>query len=224
MKKIRVLVADDHPVFGEGLCRLLNHEKDLYCIGVAADGLEAVKLAKELHPDVALVDVSMPKMNGIEAAKQIKRICPTTVVLMLSAYKYQHYVRACIEARADGYLLKTTPRRELIYAIRMAYGGQGVFNLEATSNVLHGLASLKDKQRAGLCRLHSRELQVLKLAARGMGNKQIASELGITSNTVGSHFVNIFRKLRVESRTEAVLYALNEGFITMDDVALEAEH
>lgn len=224
MKKIRVLVADDHPVFGEGLRRLLNHEKDLYCIGVAADGLEAVKLAKELHPDVALVDVSMPTMNGIEVAKQIKRICPTTAVLMLSAYKYQQYVLACIEAGANGYLLKTTPRRELFCAIRMAYGGQGVFNLEVTSNVLHGLASLKDKHRAGSCKLHSRELQVLKLAARGMSNKKIASELGISSNTVGTHFVNIFRKLRVESRTEAALYALKEGFITMDDVASDAEH
>lgn len=224
MEKIRVLIADDHPLFGEGLCRLLNHEKDLYCIGVAVDGLEAVKLAKELHPDVTLIDVSMPKMNGIEAAKQIKRICPTTAILMLSAYKYQHYVLACMEAQADGYLLKTTPRKELIYAIRMVHGGQGVFNLEAISNVFHGLVSLTGKQRAGSCKLHSRELQVLKLAARGMSNKQIASELGISSNTVGTHFVSIFRKLGVESRTEAALYALKEGFITMDDVASEAEN
>ncbi len=223
MGKIRVLIADDHPLFREGLCRLFQDEEGLECIAMAEDGEEAVKLTQELRPDVAILDVNMPKLTGIDAARQIKQTCPKTAVLMLSAYKYNHYVIASIQAGVDGYLLKNTPRSELIESIRMIHSGKGIFNIEAISKILRRLTSGTDSAESGANELRKRELEVLKLTARGMSNKQISSELNITDNTVGTHLVNIFRKLRVESRTEAALYALKEGLISTDDIASKGE-
>jgi len=223
MGKIRVLIADDHPLFREGLCRLFQDEEGLECIAMAEDGEEAVKLTQELRPDVAILDVNMPKLTGIDAARQIKQTCPKTAVLMLSAYKYNHYVIASIQAGVDGYLLKNTPRSELIESIRMIHSGKGIFNIEAISKILRRLTSGTDSTGSGSNELRKRELEVLKLTARGMSNKQISSELNITDNTVGTHLVNIFRKLRVESRTEAALYALKEGLISTDDIASKGE-
>ena len=125
-EKIKILIADDHPLFREGLCQLISKEKDLECVGVAANGREAVKLASKLLPDVVLMDVSMPDMNGIEAAKRIKKEWSETKVLMLSAFKYQYQVLTCIQAGVDGYMLKNTRRRELINAIRMVNIGDKV--------------------------------------------------------------------------------------------------
>jgi len=223
MEKIRILVADDHPLFREGLCRLFQDEKGLDCVTTAEDGEEAVRLTQELCPDVAILDVNMPNLTGIDAARQIKKTCPKTAVLMLSAYKYNHYVITSIQAGVDGYLLKNTPRSELIEAIRMIHAGKGVFNLEAISKVLRKLTSGTDSAKSGPNELRKRELEVLKLAARGMSNKQISSELNITDNTVGTHLVSVFRKLGVESRTEAALYALKEGLISTDDIASKEE-
>jgi len=223
MGKIRVLVADDHPLFREGLCRLFQDEEGLECIAMAEDGEEAVKLTQELRPDVAILDVNMPKLTGIDAARQIKQTCPKTAVLMLSAYKYNHYVITSIQAGVDGYLLKNTPRSELIESIRMIHSGKGIFNIEAISKILRRLTSGTGSAESGPNELRKRELEVLKLTARGMSNKQISSELNITDNTVGTHLVNIFRKLRVESRTEAALYALKEGLISTDDIASKGE-
>jgi DNA-binding NarL/FixJ family response regulator len=141
---------------------------------------------------------------------------------MLSAYKYNHYVITSIQAGVDGYLLKNTPRSELIEAIRMIKSGKGVFNIDAISKVLHRISGANGA-KANAKELRKRELDVLKLAARGLSNKQISRELTITDNTVGTHLVNIFRKLGVESRTEAALYALKEGLITIDDIAVKGE-
>jgi DNA-binding NarL/FixJ family response regulator len=142
---------------------------------------------------------------------------------MLSAYKYNHYVITSIQAGVDGYLLKNTPRSELIDAIRMIHSGKGVFNLEAISKVLRKLTSGADSAKSDHNELRKRELEVLKLAASGMSNKQISSELNITDNTVGTHLVSVFRKLGVESRTEAALYALKEGLISINDIASKEE-
>ncbi len=223
MEKIRVLIADDHPLFREGLCRLFQDEEGLECIAMAEDGEEAVKLTQELRPDVAILDVNMPKLTGVDAARQIKQTCPKTAVLMLSAYKYNHYVITSIQAGVDGYLLKNTPRSELIESIRMIHSGKGIFNIEAISKILRRLTSGTGSAESSPNELRKRELEVLKLTARGMSNKQISSELNITDNTVGTHLVNIFRKLGVESRTEATLYALKEGLISTDDIASRGE-
>jgi len=223
MGEIRIMIADDHPLFREGLCRLFQDEEGLECVAMAENGKEAVRLTQELHPDVAILDVNMPELTGIDAARQIKKTCPKTAILMLSAYKYNHYVITSIQAGVDGYLLKNTPRSELIEAIRMIHSGKGIFNIEAISKILRKLTSGTDSAESGPNELRKRELEVLKLAARGMSNKQISSELNITDNTVGTHLVNIFRKLGVESRTEAALYALKEGLISTDDIASKGE-
>lgn len=223
MEKIKVLVADDHTLFCEALCPLLKSEEDMDCVALAKDGEEAVRLAKELLPDVALIDIEMPKMDGIEAAKQIKTACPTTAVIIVSGYKYAHYILASVEAGVDGYLLKHTPRRELINAIRMVHCGQGVFSLEATAKVLRGIATEKSGEEISLGSLHPRELEVLKMTARGMTNKEIAAKLCISPHTVGTHLVNIFRKLGVDTRTEATLYTLKEGLLTVDDLTRETQ-
>lgn len=219
MKNIRVLVADDHPVFREGLARLFCDEGGLDCVAIARDGEEAIKLTKKLHPDVVIIDADMPKISGIDAAREIKKTCSDTAVLILSAYKYEHFITAAMQAGVDGYLLKDTPRSELIEAIRMIHSGKGVFSLEATSEVLRKIASTTDDKKSIFSMLRSRELEVLELIAKGMSNKLIAHKLGITEGTVATHLFNVFRKLKVESRTEAALYALKKGLLSIDDIA-----
>ncbi len=213
MANIRVIVADDHHLVREALARTLDGAEGMECIGTAKDGAEIVKLAQKLLPDVAIIDVSMPGMDGIEATRRIKSTCPSTAVLILSAYKFEHYVVASIEAGADGYLLKSNmPSKGLVNAVRTVHDGASVLDREP-SELLRRLAIGKGKQEVNQGELGRRELQVLKLAAKGMSNKQIAIELHISDQTVGTHFVNIFRKLEVKSRMEAVLYALRKGWI-----------
>lgn len=215
MDKIRLLIADDHPTFREGLSRILADEGDFDCIGAAADGLEAVKLAKELQPDVVLIDISMPNLDGISAAKQIKTESPKSAVIVLSAFDYDSYILAALQAGAAGYMLKTTPLGELVSAIRLVNKGESVLDVKATSKLVRHLRVGDNK--IAYEQLQSREAEVLNFAAKGMSNKEIAKELSISERTVQTHLLNIFRKLGVNSRTQAVLYALKKGWITLDN-------
>lgn len=215
--KIRVLVADDHPAFREGLCRFLEEQPDIEVIARAQDGEEAVRLAEELVPDVAILDIAMPEVDGIKAAQQINVTCPTTAVLMLSAFDYESYVLASMRAGAAGYMLKSSPVIELISAVRLLHTGEAVFDMKTVSQVLRHLGDGEAGKESPL-ELHQRELEVLRLAARGASNREIGEELGISERTIQSHMVNIFRKLGVGSRTEAVLHALREGWINLNDL------
>jgi len=223
MKKIKILIADDHPSFREGLCRLLNEQEDMDVVAVASDGQETIGMTEELLPDVVIIDVSMPKTNGIEAARQIKQTCPNTSILMVSAYSYEAYVLASIRAGASGYLLKNAPVGQLISAVRLVNTGEGVFNLKATGKILSRMATDKNKKEASLTELRDREAEILGLAAKGMTNKEIAEQLFISERTVHTHLTNIFIKLKVSSRTEAVLYALREGWLTLEDLSRRYE-
>jgi DNA-binding NarL/FixJ family response regulator len=216
MNKITVMIVDDHPPFSQGLSRLLMDEADLEVVANSPDGEEAVKLTTQLHPDVAIIDVAMPKMSGIEVARQIKATSPSTAILMLSAYDYESYLLPSLQAGARGYLLKTSPLRELISAVRLVHSGQAVFTSKAANRFLNRLAIDNGKERLG--GLHNRELQILRLVAQGKANKEIARELVISDRTVQTHLVAIFRKLGVGSRTEAVARALKEGWLTLDDL------
>ena len=217
MEKIKVLVADDHPAFREGLCGLLDNQKDIEVIATAVDGDEAVSLAKELLPDVVIIDVAMPNLNGIEAAKQINVACPNTAILILSAFDYEQYMIAALQAGAAGYLLKSIPMPHLINAIRLLHVGEGVFDLNVGNNVLRRLA-LESEKVIGSAGLSYQEMRVLKLGAKGLSNKEIASELVLSERTVKTHMINIYRKLGVNSRTEAVSRAVKEGWLILNDL------
>jgi NarL family two-component system response regulator LiaR len=218
--KIKVLLADDHPAFREGLGRLLEEESDIQIVAAVADGQEAATVAAELSPDVAIIDIAMPNLNGIEAIKKIRAGSSKTAVIVLSAYDYESYVLPAIEAGAAAYLLKTVGVREVAGAVRAVHAGQTVLDPTASHKVLSHLAYTTGKAPSAgtLQRLHPRELEVLRLGARGLSNKEIASSLVISERTVQTHFRNILRKLKVGSRTEAVLHALREGWITLDDL------
>ena len=219
VKKIRVLIADDHPPLREGLVRLLADEDDIEVVAQASDGEEAVELASRLTPDVAIIDVAMPKVNGIEATRTIKSASPETAVLIVSAYGHGPYVMGAIEAGASGYMLKNARVWEMVAAIRSVHAGETVLDPTAARAVFGRLSSGEGRGGEAALELHPRELEVIKLGARGMSNKEIAEALNISVRTVQTHFANIFGKLGVNSRTEAVVRAMKEGWLTTDDLA-----
>ena len=215
--KISILLADDHQAFREGLSRLLGEQSDLEIVGEAADGLEAIRLAKVLKPDVVIIDVSMPNLNGLEAMKQIVAESPKSAVIVLSAYGYQSYVIPAMEAGASGYLLKTVGVREIAAAVRSVHSGQTVLGAAVSSQVLGRLDSAPSRAGMPSKRLQPRELEVIRLVALGLSNKQIASKLGIGERTVQTHLRNILAKLDAGTRTEAVVLALQKGWIVLDE-------
>jgi NarL family two-component system response regulator LiaR len=220
MAKISILIADDHALVREGTRERLEREEDFEVVGEAADGEEAVRLVSQLKPRVAVVDIAMPNLNGIEAAKQIKKTHPGTAVLVLSAYDDDEYIYAVLEAGADGYLLKNVRGHQLVDAIREVCAGEVVLDPRVARKVVQWFSSLSHGQRpegAAEC-LSERELEVLKLAAKGMSNKEIAVELALGVRTVQSHLSHIFDKLGVSSRTEAVLRALKEGWLSLEQI------
>jgi two-component system, NarL family, response regulator LiaR len=218
MDKIRVLVADDHPAFREGLCKFLSEETDMEVVAKPENGEEAVQLARELKPDVAVLDVAMPKLNGVDAARQIVSISPKTAILVVSAFGYEAYLLASIRAGAAGYMLKNAPVSDLVSAVRMVHRGEALFNLKSIRQVLSQLSIDGRTLKSSRTELRKRELETLKLVARGMSNKEIAEKLFISERTVQTHLFNVFKKLDTGSRTEAVLRAVREGWLTMDDL------
>lgn len=219
MKRMTILIADDHPVFRDGIRKLFDDQEDMEVIGQADDGEDAVRMAKELKPDLVIMDIMMPNLSGIDATKQIKTELPGTAVLLLSGYSYDSYIIAALRAGAAGFLSKGSRSNELLNAVNAIRRGEPVMDPTLAFKVLRHLVPADDQEvRTQLEELHERELEVLKLAAKGMTNKAIADELIISDRTVQTHFANIFRKLNVSSRTEAVLRALKEGWLTPDDL------
>ena len=221
MKKVRILIADDHAFVREGTRRILEQEPDLEVVAEAGDGEEAVRLASELKPDVAIIDVAMPKLDGIEATRQIKTLCPAVAVLVLSAYDDDQFIFGLLEAGAAGYLLKNVRGREIVDAIRAVDAGESVLHPSVARKVLNRFASVSSRvqRKKPLEVLTDREMEVLRMVTKGLSNKDIAQELCLSVRTVQGHLANIFNKLRVSSRTEAVVHALREGWVTLDDVS-----
>jgi len=220
MNDIKILLADDHVITRQGMCRLLEEESDLAVIGEAGDGEEAVQMVTEMQPDVVIMDIAMPKLNGIEATRQIKLLCPTTAVLALSAYDDDEYVFGLLEAGAAGYLLKTASGDRLINAVRAVYKGEPVLDPVVARKVINRFRA-PDNVTSSERRpehLSDRELAVMKLAAKGMSNKEIADELVLSKRTVEGHLRSIFNKLGVASRTEAMLFGLRKGWFALEDL------
>jgi len=219
MKKTRVLLAEDHVVVRESICQFLERERDLTVVGQASDGEEAVELTRQLRPDVVVMDVAMPKLNGIEATKLIKTYNPSTAVLVLSAYDYDQYIFALLDAGACGYLLKDVSGRELIEAIRAVHKGDSVLHPAVARKVVERFRHLGKPTGSASDLLTEREIDVLKAAARGMSNKDIAKQLSLSVRTVEAHLGTIFNKLGVGSRTEAIIHALKNGWLALNDIS-----
>jgi len=220
LEKIKILIADDHAVVREGTRQILEREPDLKVVAEAGDGEEAVRLASSSKPDVAIIDIAMPKVDGIEATRQIKALYPTIAVLILTAYDDDQFVFSFLEAGAAGYLLKSVRGRELVDAVRAIYAGESVLHPSIARKVLNRFvpAPGKPRRQEPSDVLSKRETEVLRLASRGLSNQDIANELCLSLRTVQAHLGHIFNKLQVSSRTEAVVRALKEGWITLDDV------
>jgi len=217
--RIRIIIADDHGVVREGTRELLQKEVDLDVIGDAGDGEEAVRLSREFKPDVAIVDINMPRLNGIEVTKQVKALSPKTAVLILTAYDYDQYVFALLDAGAAGYLLKDVPGQELVEAVRAVHAGESVLHpVIARKAINHVLYNGKKAKSLRTQVLSEREVEILLLAAKGKGNREIADELSLSMRTIQAHLGNIFDKLSVGSRTEAVITGLKKGLLNLEDI------
>jgi len=213
---IRVLVADDHEIVRKGIRALLTTKRDIQVIGEAADGFEAVNQAQSLHPDVVLMDIVMPKKDGIQAIREITSTLPGVRVLVLTSFDADEQVFPAIKAGALGYLLKDSGPQELVQAIRQVYRGEPSLEPSIARKVLAELSNANEKPLTP-DPLTVRELEILRLVAQGKSNKEIAVQLVISEETVHSHVSNILNKLHLASRTQAALYALKEGIASLDD-------
>jgi len=221
MEKIRIVIADDHAVVREGTRTLLERESDMQVVGEARDGEEAVNLIEKLKPDVAILDISMPKLSGIEVTKRVKRSLPSLAVLILTVYDNDEYVFALLEAGAAGYLLKDIPGIEIVEAVRSVYAGESVLHPSIARKVIQRAltGSAKPARDKDEVVLSEREKEVLRLAAKGSSNKDIAESLCISSRTVQGHINKIFHKLGVGSRTEAIFQSVKRGWLSFDDLS-----
>ena len=211
---IKVLITDDHPVVREGLSTMLSREKDIVVVGEAENGLRALEMAQELAPDIVLMDLRMPEMDGVEAIRRIKAVKPEIQFIILTTYNDDDYIFKGIEAGARGYLLKDAPREKLFHAIRAVSRGESLLEPAVASRLLDRLSELSQQAQSTEV-LSEREREILALIARGTSNKEIAITLNIGESTVKTHIQSIFRKLDVNDRTEAVTEGLRQGIIKL---------
>jgi DNA-binding NarL/FixJ family response regulator len=216
---IRTMIVDDHALFRRGLEMVLDEEPDIELVGQASDGTEAVEKAAESLPDVVLMDIRMPRSNGIEACRAMKEAAPSAKIVILTISDEEEDLFEAIRAGASGYLLKDIPLDEVADTVRAVHGGQSLINPSMAGKLLTEFATLAKRddgeraQELPAPRLTEREMQVLKLVARGMNNRDIAKELFISENTVKNHVRNILEKLQIHSRMEAVMVAVREKLI-----------
>lgn len=214
-KLIRVVLADDHAVVRKGIREFLEEDSSIRVVAEAGDGEEAVAMVAREKPDVAVFDIQMPKMNGMEAARLVRKDFPQTRVLMLTAYDDDPYIFAALQAGANGYLLKTSSADELVHAVHAMAAGESALS-PAVAKKLVSRAMGGQPTEPAIEPLTDREMEILRLAARGMGNKQIGVTLSISDRTVQGHLANIYGKLHVGTRTEAVMFAVREKWIVLE--------
>ncbi len=217
---IRVLLADDHAIVRKGVRALLVTEPDIQVVGEACDGAEAITQAEALRPDVILMDLVMPKIDGIDATRQITAKLPSTRILVLTSFAADEKVFPAIKAGALGYLLKDSGPEELVGAIRQVYRGEPSLESSIARKLLLELTHPPKKQPLTPDPLTERELEVLRLVAQGCSNKEIAAKLSVSELTIRSHVSNILSKLHLASRTQAALYALQKGLSSLEDIPM----
>lgn len=216
-EQISVILADDHAVVRQGIRRFLEEDEAIEVVAEASDGAEAVRLVEQHRPDVAVLDIRMPRVTGVEAARRIKSSFPEVRVLVLTAYDDDPYVFALLEAGADGYVLKTASAGELVSAVRTVHRGESALSPEIATKVVRQAARGKPRGAADQVEaLTPREIEVLRLVAKGMTNREVGRELDISHRTVQGHLASIYGKLDANSRTEAVTEALKRGWIVIE--------
>lgn len=213
-KPIRVVLADDHAVVRAGIRQFLERAKDIEVVAEAGDGEQAQALIKELHPDVAVLDIQMPKATGIEVTRWVRANARETGVLVLTAYNDDPYVIAVLQAGANGYVLKTASPLEIIQAVRDVHEGKSAIQQAIAQKVIAFITH--QKEEAPVDALSDREMEVVVALAKGLTNKAIATQLGISDRTVQGHIAHIFNKMGVSNRTEAVMRAVSLGWIPQD--------
>ncbi len=215
--KIRVVIADDHALVREGTKELLSKHEDLEVVATADDGISALEQIAHFKPDVALVDIAMPGLTGIEVTAKVTAAYPSVAILILTVHDEEGYVRALLEAGAAGYLLKDIGETELVRSIRAVHAGESVLHPAVTKALFESLAAGSPGLDPG-SPLTDREMDVLKLAARGESNREIANHLDLSPRTVQTHLSHTFEKLEVASRTQAVILGLRHGWLTLDEL------
>jgi two-component system, NarL family, response regulator LiaR len=216
--RIRIVLAEDHSLMREGTHRILDQYPEFEVVGEAEDGQQALELIERTKPDVAVLDIRMPKLNGVEVVRRLKSCCPDTKTLMLTAYDDDDYVFTLMEAGASGYLLKTANAKELVDSVRSVYSGEPVLHPAIAMKIARLWAQRGTSAKQGSPeQLSPRELEILDLAARGLRNKAIADKLCISIRTVEGHFNSIFTKLGVFSRVEAVLEAISRHLVNLNE-------
>jgi len=218
-KRIRVLIADDHQVVRDGLSAILQTKDDIVVVGEARDGMEAVEKTRQLQPDVVLMDISMPRMNGVEATRLIKEHAPQVRVVVLTMYEEEEYIFDLVKTGVAGYLLKNSDSTLIVKAIRAAAKGESFLHPAVAGKILTEftqLAQHRGKASKGKSDLTEREQGVLQQIAEGKTNKEIANHLSISEKTVKNHVRNIFHKLDVYDRTQAAIQAIRRGIIRID--------
>ena len=215
-KKIKVLIADDQTLFREGIKDVLTGEKWIEVVGEAADGLEAVALAKRLKPDVVLMDIKLPKLDGIAATRKIREVAPEVNVLMLSSFEDEAHVLDAVQAGANGYLSKMLPAAELVNSIRTFTTEGLMIPQQLMGKLLHGLRRMGEDNMPSQATLTKTEIKVIDLLGKGLSNKELAKSLDCSVKTVKNHLNSAFHKLGVSSRTEAVVKAIEKGLISSE--------
>ena len=217
METIRIMIVDDHTVVRDGLSAMLGRQQDFAVVGEAQNGLEAIEKTRELRPDVILMDLRMPELTGVEAMRRIREDDPDAKFIVLTTFDSDEYIFDAIEAGAKGYLLKDASREDLFQAVRAVHRGESLIEPGVAAKILDRLAQLsrQSAEPKSIDVLSERELEVLQLMAKGSANKEIAASLSISESTVKTHVANIFQKLEVNHRTEAVTQALQKGIIKL---------
>lgn len=210
---IRVVIADDHAVVRQAIHMMLELEQDIRVVGEASGGREAVALCEDLGPDLILMDIRMKGMDGVQATRLLRDVCPGIAVLVLTAFADDQSLLHAVEAGAHGFLLKEASKEELLDAIRRVVRGESLITPSMLRRLLSKFAERSRRASAGSIHLTSREVEVLQALAQGLSNESIAAKLGISQKTVKTHLGNIFRKIQVDNRSQAILFALREGLV-----------
>lgn len=215
MSKIKVLLADDHSLFREGLKSLLEEQNDIKIIGEAEDGLETIRLVQQLKPTVILMDINMPVVDGVEATRMILKEAPSIGIVILTMYPQDEYVFQALKAGAKAYLLKDTPSNKLLNVIRTVHAGEAVMDAELTTRLLGEFRRManKEEESPAFQTLTDQELRILTMVAEGASNKDIATDLALSERTIKNYMSLIFQKLQVNNRTEAAIRAMRDGLV-----------